>query len=111
MSSSTQQTDQAGLAPAFVQVEEIAGIISSYRDKVLDGEGKLDELDDKAVRLEMAATKFDTNPTKVKRKMWWENTKMKIFIGVSVFIIVIAIILLIIYGVGVLIPTMQVLNK
>ena len=102
MAQVNNDSNQAGLEPLVQQVEEVAGIMKENRDKVLEREGKLSDLDDRANNLHAAATKFNTNATNVKKKMWWENVKTKICIGVSSFIIVILIIIIILHQLGLL---------
>ena len=102
MAQVDNDSNQAGLEPLVQQVEEVAGIMKENRDKVLEREGKLSDLDDRANNLHAAATKFNTNATNVKKKMWWENVKTKICIGVSSFIIVILIIMIILHQLGLL---------
>ena len=102
MAQVNNDSNQAGLEPLVQQVEEVAGIMKENRDKVLEREGKLSDLDDRANNLNAAATKFNTNSTAVKKKMWWENVKTKLCIGVSSFIIVILIIIIILHQLGLL---------
>ena len=102
MAQVNNDANQAGLEPLVQQVEEVAGIMKENRDKVLEREGKLSDLDDRANDLHAAATKFDTNATAVKKKMWWENKKTKLCIGVSSFIIVILIVIIILHQLGLL---------
>ena len=102
MAQVNNDSNQAGLEPLVQQVEEVAGIMKENRDKVLEREGKLSDLDDRANNLHAAATKFNTNAKEVKKKMWWENVKTKICIGVSSFIIVILIIIIILHQLGLL---------
>ena len=70
---SSPENDQDGLDQASHQVDEIAGIMKSNIDKVLEREGKLHELDKSACLLEIEATKFESNATKVRRNFWWKN--------------------------------------
>ena len=102
MAQENNDSNQAGLEPLVQQVEEVAGIMKENRDKVLEREGKLSDLEDRANYLHAAATKFSTNATAVKKKMWWENVKTKICIGVSSFVIVILIIIIILHQLGLL---------
>jgi hypothetical protein len=49
-------------------------------DKVLERDEKLHELDDRAEQLQYGAAQFETNATRLKRKMWWQNVKVNCFI-------------------------------
>ena len=102
MASSSKDTKQPSLDPLFKQVEDVAVTLKENREKVLEREGKLNDIEHMAGQLNEGADRFYNNATQVKRKMWWENMKMKIFIGVSVGIIIIVAILIILYYLGVL---------
>ena len=78
------------------QVDEIAVQMKKNRDMALEREGKLDVLNDRADDLREKATKFNTTATEVKRKMWWENLRMKIIIGASASVLLLLIIIIII---------------
>ena len=64
-------------------------------------EGKINELDTRADQLREKATQFNTTAIKVNRKMWWENTKMKIIIGVSVGVLLLTILMIVLWQLGV----------
>ena len=102
MADSNKESNITGLEPIVQQVEEVAGIMKDNRDKVLEREGKLSDLDSRANNLREAATKFNTNATAVKKKMWWENMKAKLCFGASTFFIVILIIIIILHQLGLL---------
>ena len=95
---SSPENNQAGLDQASHQVDEIAGIMKSNIDKVLEREGKLHELDKSACLLEIEATKFESNATKVKKTFWWQNMKRNLYIAGGIVALVILIIILIILG-------------
>ena len=64
-------------------------------NKVLERDVKLGELDARAENLEAASNSFATSAKRVRKKMWWENLKMKLIIGgvvLAVLIIIITII-------------------
>ena len=65
-------------------------------EKIQDHDMKLSDLNERSDTLEESSRSFMANSTKVKKKIWWQNTKMKIFFGtliVIAFIIVIAVII------------------
>ena len=105
MASSGKDTKQPSLDPLFKQVEDVALTLKHNREIALEREGKLDDIEDLAGQLNEGADRFIINAGQVKRKMWWENMKMKICIGVSVGIIIIVAILIILYYLGVLTPS------
>ena len=100
MAQTNNHSYEIGLEPLSEQVKEVAGIMKDNRDKVLEREGKLSDLDTRADNLNKAATKFNSNATAVRKKMWWENVKTKFCIGVSSFVIVILILIVVLHQFG-----------
>ena len=94
MASSEPKTND--LKQFHDQVDEIAVQMKKNRDMALEREGNLHELNDRADDLREKATIFNTTATEVKRKMWWENLRMKIIIGASVSVLLLLIIIIII---------------
>ena len=94
MASSEPKTND--LKQFHDQVDEIAVQMKKNRDMALEREGNLHELNDRADDLREKATIFNTTATEVKRKMWWENLRMKIIIGASVSVFLLLIIIIII---------------
>ena len=64
-------------------------------NKVLERDVKLGELDARAENLEAASNSFATSAKRVRKKMWWENLKMKLIIGGVILAILIIIITII----------------
>ncbi|OAY28228.1 hypothetical protein MANES_15G051384v8 [Manihot esculenta] len=79
------------LAKVKAQVSEVKGVMMENIEKVLDRGEKIELLVDKTESLRSQAQDFRQQGTKVKRKMWIENMKMKLI----VFGIVVAMILII----------------
>jgi len=77
------------------QVDEVRGVMSQNIERVMERGERLDDLVDKTGNLEQNAVKFRQTSRKVKRKMWWKNTKMTLIL----IVVVIAIILIIIFSV------------
>ena len=102
MAQTNNDSTEIGLEPLSEQVKEVAGIMKDNRDKVLEREGKLSDLDTRADSLNKAATKFNSNATAVRKKMWWENMKTKFCIGGSCFVIVVLIIIIVLHQLGLL---------
>ena len=107
MASPGTDTNEPSLDPLFKQVGDVALTLKENRDKVLEREGKLNDIEHMAGQLNQGADRFYNNANQVKRKMWWENMKMKICIGVSVGIIIIVAILILLYYLDVLTPSSQ----
>ncbi|AQL09781.1 Putative vesicle-associated membrane protein family protein [Zea mays] len=80
------------LAKVKAQVTEVKGVMMQNIEKVLDRGEKIELLVDKTEDLRSQAQDFRQQGTKIRRKMWWENMKMKLI----VFGIVVALILLIV---------------
>lgn len=75
------------------QVNEVVDIMRTNVNKVLERGEKLDDLGERAESLEIGANQFQTSAQRIKRKMWWENAKMWIIIGIIVAIILAIIII------------------
>ncbi|KAK4778245.1 hypothetical protein SAY87_018432 [Trapa incisa] len=83
------------LAKVKAQVSEVKGVMMENIEKVLDRGEKIELLVDKTENLRSQAQDFRQQGTKMKRKMWIQNMKIKLI----VFGIVIALILIIILSV------------
>ena len=60
---------------------------------MLERDGKLSALEERAEHLQEGSKQFNASAVRVKRKMFWEDMKMKIIIGSIVTIVIIAIII------------------
>ena len=84
------------------QVDQVVDVMRSNVNKVLERDVKLGELDARAENLEAASNSFATSAKRVRKKMWWENLKMKLIIGgvlLAILIIIITIIAVKVRGV------------
>ena len=70
------------------QVDEVQNIMKENVEKVLERDGKLSQLEDRAERLQEGTEQFHKSSIRIKRKQFWENMKMKIIIGVVVLVII-----------------------
>ncbi|KAG4997134.1 hypothetical protein AAZX31_10G116900 [Glycine max] len=78
------------LAKVKAQVSEVKGVMMENIEKVLDRGEKIELLVDKTDNLRSQAQDFRTQGTKVKRKMWVQNMKMKLIVfGIAVALILI----------------------
>lgn len=89
--SGYKSTDQ--LEAARRQVDEVQNIMRSNVEKVLERDGKLSSLENRAEHLQEGTEQFQRAAIKIKRKHFWENMKMKIIIGVVISVIIIIIII------------------
>jgi len=70
------------------QVDEVRDVMTQNIDKILKRGDRLEDLVDKTTELETTAIQFNHTAKKVKRKMWWKNTKMTLILVVVVVIII-----------------------
>ncbi|CAL1384457.1 unnamed protein product [Linum trigynum] len=68
------------LAKVKAQVSEVKGVMMENIEKVLDRGEKIELLVDKTENLRSQAQDFRQQGTKIKRKMWYENMKMKLIV-------------------------------
>merc|ERR1739848_530354 len=85
--------DQSNIEATRQQVDEVQNIMRSNVDKIMEREGKLSHLEDRADALKSGTEQFQRAAVKIKRKHFWENMKMKIIIGVVLAVTVIIIII------------------
>jgi len=87
------QHNSDAMEAARRQVSEVQGIMANNVDKVLEREGKLSHLEDRAMNLQEGTQQFATSANRIKKKQFWENMKMKIIIGVIIAVIILVIII------------------
>ncbi|XP_072165690.1 vesicle-associated membrane protein 7-like [Diadema setosum] len=76
------------------QVDEVKDIMTQNIDKVLSRGEKLDDLLVKTEDLEASARTFQKTASKVRKKMWWQNTRMQIILVIVVLIVILAVVLI-----------------
>ncbi|CAI9117847.1 OLC1v1019333C2 [Oldenlandia corymbosa var. corymbosa] len=81
------------LAKVKAQVSEVKGVMMENIEKVLDRGEKIELLVDKTENLRSQAQDFRTQGTKMKRKMWIQNMKIKLIAFGIVFVIILIIVL------------------
>jgi len=69
------------------QIEDTRQIMSSNIDKVLERGERLEDVMDKSEAMKDTADAFRKKGRELRKKMWWQNMKMKIIIGVVILII------------------------
>lgn len=74
------------------QVNEVSNIMSENINKILDRGGRLETLEDRSDMLSSGADEFRSSSRRVARKMWWQNMRINIFIGLVILVIVIVIV-------------------
>ncbi|XP_039046266.1 vesicle-associated membrane protein 722-like [Hibiscus syriacus] len=85
------------IAKVKAQVSEVKGVMIENIEKVLDRGGKIDILVDKTEDLRSQAQDFRQQGTRMRRKMWWQNMKVKLIV-LGILIALILIIVLSICG-------------
>ncbi|XP_024197409.1 putative vesicle-associated membrane protein 726 [Rosa chinensis] len=68
------------LAKVKAQVTEVKGVMMENIEKVLDRGEKIELLVDKTDNLRSQAQDFKQQGTKMRRKMWFQNMKMKLIV-------------------------------
>ncbi|XP_052207106.1 putative vesicle-associated membrane protein 726 isoform X2 [Diospyros lotus] len=80
------------LAKVKAQVTEVKGVMMENIEKVLDRGEKIELLVDKTENLRSQAQDFRQQGTKIKRKMWFHNMKIKLVVfGIFVALVLIII--------------------
>ncbi|KAH9390990.1 PREDICTED: vesicle-associated membrane protein 8-like [Rhagoletis zephyria] len=73
-------------------VDEVQQIMSQNIDKIMQRGQNLDYLEDRSEVLSSNANEFRVGARRISRKMWWQNMKINIIIGVVILAIIIIII-------------------
>ncbi|KAJ8441370.1 hypothetical protein Cgig2_009078 [Carnegiea gigantea] len=76
------------LAKVKAQVQEVKGVMMENIEKVLDRGEKIELLVDKTDNLRSQAQDFKAQGTKIRRKMWYENMKMKMIVAAIVLALI-----------------------
>ncbi|XP_039049587.1 vesicle-associated membrane protein 721-like [Hibiscus syriacus] len=80
------------LAKVKAQVSEVKGVMMENIEKVLDRGEKIELLVDKTENLHQQAQDFRNTGTKIRRKMWLQNMKIKLIVlGILVALILIIV--------------------
>jgi len=73
------------------QVDEVTEIMRVNVEKVLERDGMISALDERADALKEGAEMFEKQAGALKSKFWYENLKMLIIMGVVAFIFIVVI--------------------
>lgn len=73
-------------------VDEVQQIMSQNIDKIMQRGQNLDYLEDRSEVLSSNANEFRVGARRVSRKMWWQNMKINIIIGIVILAIIAIII-------------------
>ena len=83
-------------------LEETQELMRANTEKLLEREGKLSDMEIRAERLAEDTGEFQKSASRVRKKQWWKNMKMKIIIGVVVVIIIAVLIVVLASKLGIL---------
>ncbi|MED6192715.1 hypothetical protein PIB30_012607 [Stylosanthes scabra] len=86
------------LAKVQNQVSEVKGVMMENIEKVLDRGEKIELLVDKTENLHSQAQDFKTSGTKIRRKMWLQNMKMKLIVLAILIVLILVIVLSVCHG-------------
>ncbi|KAJ9701029.1 hypothetical protein PVL29_006398 [Vitis rotundifolia] len=86
------------LAKVKAQVSEVKGVMMENIEKVLDRGEKIELLVDKTENLRSQAQDFRQQGTKMRRKMWLQNMKIKLIVLAIIIALILIIILSICHG-------------
>merc|ERR1711872_513872 len=84
---------------AQAQVQEVVGVMRNNIDKVLERDSKLSDLDNRASTLEASSSMFQQSSRRLRKKFWWQNMKMKLWLGGCSLVILIALVLIVYFSV------------
>jgi vesicle-associated membrane protein 72 len=82
------------------QVSEVKEIMMDNIEKVLDRGEKIELLVDKTENLRFQADNFHRTGRALRRRMWWQNLKMKLMMGSLVLVVILILFLSFCYSGG-----------
>lgn len=77
-------------------VNQITSVMQSSINKVLERGDRLDTLNERSELLTSRANEFRINSRNIRRKLWWQNLRFQIILG----LVVVAIIVIIVYSIA-----------
>ncbi|KAI4319332.1 hypothetical protein MLD38_032940 [Melastoma candidum] len=86
------------LAKVKAQVSEVKGVMMENIEKVLDRGEKIELLVDKTENLRSQAQDFRQQGTKIRRKMWLQNMKIKLIVLGIIIALILIIVLSVCHG-------------
>ncbi|KAI0524949.1 putative vesicle-associated membrane protein 726 [Dendrobium catenatum] len=86
------------LAKVKAQVSEVKGVMMENIEKVLDRGEKIELLVDKTENLRSQAQDFRQQGTKIRRKMWLQNMKVKLIVLGIIIALILIIVLSVCHG-------------
>ncbi|XP_038907074.1 vesicle-associated membrane protein 722-like [Benincasa hispida] len=85
--------ESSKLMQVKAQVSEVKAVMIENIDKVMERGTKIEDLVDKTENLRSQAKEFQTNGHQIKKKMWYQNMKIKLIVFAILIILVLIIVL------------------
>ncbi|XP_058729338.1 vesicle-associated membrane protein 721 [Vicia villosa] len=92
------QEEVSKLAKVKAQVSEVKGVMMENIDKVIDRGEKIEVLVDKTENLHSQAQDFRHHGTQLRRKMWYQNMKIKLIVLAIIIALILIIVLSVCHG-------------
>jgi len=83
------------IAQVQQKVQEVKDVVITNIDKVLERGERIDTLVEKTDNLQFHANQFQKQGTMLRRRLWWDNMKMKAIFGCVILAGVIILVLII----------------
>lgn len=80
------------------QVSQVKGIMMENIERIIDRQEKIDGLVDKTENLRSQAHDFRQGGDQLRRKLWWQNMKIKLLILAIIIVLILIIILSVCHG-------------
>ncbi|KAG7291870.1 SNAP receptor, synaptobrevin [Staphylotrichum longicolle] len=75
------------------QIDDTVGVMRDNINKVSERGARLDHLQDQTDNLAQSAQSFRRGANQVRKKMWWKDMKMRIWLGVGIVVLLAIIII------------------
>ncbi|GAB6026110.1 Vesicle-associated membrane protein 4 [Chamberlinius hualienensis] len=73
------------------QIRQVQGIMKENIVKIMERGDKLEDLEDRSYTLTTSADQFSSSAKRLRRTMWWNDTKMKLILALVIFVILLLI--------------------
>ncbi|XP_008457254.1 vesicle-associated membrane protein 721-like isoform X2 [Cucumis melo] len=90
--------ESSKLMQVKAQVSDVKAVMIENIDKILERGTKIEDLVDKTENLRSQAKEFQTNGNQIKKKMWYQNMKIKLIVFAILIILALIIVLSICRG-------------
>ncbi|KAG2452165.1 hypothetical protein HYH02_003197 [Chlamydomonas schloesseri] len=101
MENATQHPEEySKVASVQKKVDEAKAVMVDNIEAVLKRGEQLDKIQEKTEDLMVEADRFRDGAVRVKRKIWWQNCKMKIVVALAVILLAVVIFLLVCFSGG-----------